>query len=60
MTLEQIYNQEELRSHFAANYCDNYYGALKIIDRFINLGATAAEIDTLLASAHERGMKDAR
>lgn len=59
MRLEQLYSQEEMRSHCAENYCDGRDGVRAIIDRALNLGLTFRELDQLLASAHNRGMRDA-
>lgn len=60
MRLEQLYHQQELRAIFAENYCHDKPETRTIIDRAMNLGLTAKEIDTLLSAAHTSGMEDAQ
>lgn len=58
MRLDQLYTQEEIKAGFVENYCDNQPEVKTIIDRAMNLGLTARDIETLLSSAFERGMKE--
>lgn len=59
MNLNELYTHEELLDGMTENYTKDSAKCRPILDRILNKGITAFELETLLSSAYQRGQAEA-